>query len=97
MGKLSSAFKKPTDKNAAYPYGAINFHSRVDNLFPKSNSVREGAVTLKGSLSMGDGRICLKISAPDSLDNAFKKHDIHDIRLLPRLTLPSADSLFLGN
>jgi hypothetical protein len=30
------ALKKTTDKNAAYPYGEMNFHSPIGNLFPNS-------------------------------------------------------------
>jgi hypothetical protein len=33
-GSLVHPLKKPTDKNAAYPYGAMNIHSRVGTLFP---------------------------------------------------------------
>jgi hypothetical protein len=32
---------KPKDKNAANPYGAMNFHSRVSKLFPNSQQLYE--------------------------------------------------------
>ncbi len=39
MGKLSVAFEKAERKNAAYPYGAMNVHSRVGNLFPNNQQL----------------------------------------------------------
>jgi hypothetical protein len=65
MGKLSCAFEK-ADENVAYSYGAMSFHSRAGSSFLNSHQL-DGAVTLKGSHSIGDRRIFLKISAPNSL------------------------------
>jgi hypothetical protein len=39
MGKISSAFEKAERKNAAYPYGAMNVHSRIGKLFPNSQQL----------------------------------------------------------
>jgi hypothetical protein len=47
--------KKPTYKNAAYPYGAMNFSFPPWQFVP--TAVLDGAVTLKGSLN---GRFFLK-------------------------------------
>jgi hypothetical protein len=44
MGKLISAFEKLKDKNAVYPYGAMNVHSRVGKLFPNSQQLYEMAL-----------------------------------------------------
>jgi hypothetical protein len=44
MGKLSSARENPKDKNAAYPYGAMNVHSSVGKLFPNSQQLYEMAL-----------------------------------------------------
>jgi hypothetical protein len=44
MRKLSSAFEKAERKNAAYPYGAMNVHSRVGNLFPNNQQLYEMAL-----------------------------------------------------
>jgi hypothetical protein len=41
MGKLSSAIEKAKDKNDVYPYGTMNFHSRIGSLFPNSQNLDE--------------------------------------------------------
>jgi hypothetical protein len=68
-GSSVQPLKKPTDKNAVYPYSAINFHFRVGNanLVPNSQQLVDGTVTLKGSYCLGEGQIFLKISAPHAL------------------------------
>jgi hypothetical protein len=47
--------KNPTDKNAAYPCGSMNFYSLTGNLFPNSQQLYDvacGAVNWKGSHNM---------------------------------------------
>jgi hypothetical protein len=43
-GSSGQPLKKPTDKNAAYPCGPMNFHTCVDNLFPNSQQLYEMAL-----------------------------------------------------
>jgi hypothetical protein len=66
MGKLSSATEK-ANISAAYPYRRINFIPALGIISELPTTVRDGAVTFKGSHRMGDGPIFLKISAPHSL------------------------------
>ncbi len=47
--------KKPTDKNDAYPYGTMNFHSRIGNLFPNSQQLYEVSFNFKGLSQHGEG------------------------------------------
>ncbi len=54
-GTSAEPLKKPTDKNAAYPCGSMNFYSRTGNLFPNSQQLYDvacGAVNWKGSHNM---------------------------------------------
>jgi hypothetical protein len=43
-GSSVKPWKRPTDENAAYPYGAMNFHSRTGNLFPNSQQLHKMAL-----------------------------------------------------
>jgi hypothetical protein len=43
-GKLSSAFEKAERKNAVYPYGTMNVHSRIGKSFPNSQQLYEMAL-----------------------------------------------------
>jgi hypothetical protein len=43
-GSSVEPLKKPTDQNAAYPYGAMNFHARIGNLFPNSQQLYKMAL-----------------------------------------------------
>jgi hypothetical protein len=58
-------------------------------------TVRDGALTLKGSHRMGDGRIFQKIYAPLSLMKAFRMNLISagSISLTAQCTVPLMESL----
>jgi hypothetical protein len=71
MGKLSSAFKKPTLVPLIPTARRISFpHWHFVSELP--TAVRRGAKSLKGSHRMGNGQIFLKTSAPLSLTKAFR-------------------------
>jgi hypothetical protein len=86
MGNLSSAFEKPTANgnnysSAANPYGAMNFHQKVGNLFP-NNSHTRWCCNFKGLSQQGDGRIFLQnLRASLFIDNKSNKPNLSRIHL----------------
>jgi hypothetical protein len=48
LGSSVEPLKKPTDENAAYPYGAMDFHSRINNLFPNGQHCTRWPCNFKG-------------------------------------------------
>jgi hypothetical protein len=47
-GSSVEPLKKPTNENAAYPYGALNFQSRINKLFPNSRQLQRWPCNFKG-------------------------------------------------